>query len=43
MPVIASDGIQVMDVTDFSTRIRASPSLPVDGVQAKLNRPARPV
>jgi len=42
MPAIASDGIHVIDVTDFSTRIVLNPSLP-DVVQAKLNGPDAPV
>src|SRR5438876_6209089 len=40
MPEIASDGIQVIDVTDFSIRI-GEPSLPADVVAGKT-KPAGP-
>jgi hypothetical protein len=44
MPEIASDGIQVMDVTDFSIRIDEPLSLYLRmWLQATLNRPSRPV
>jgi hypothetical protein len=43
MPLIASDGIQVIDVTDFSIGISPAPLCLLMIVQTKLNGPARPV